>query len=164
MNTMSPGPGENPRLSRRQCLAATTGLIGAVAGCTDALDRFADEVLEEVNLFNETDRRLVGSIAVTGPDGTSRLEDSFTLDAGNTDNGTEDDSNLAAYAEVWTEPGRYDVTIEFDEPVRGESTFTETVAIDDPGEQILVVPVGAAEFDAVVEFRVGESFTDTWPE
>lgn len=153
-------------LSRRQYLVGgATAAVGAVAGCTEAIDRFADEILEEVNLFNETERRLTGSITVTGPSGTTRLDESFTLDPESSDEeGNEDDSNLNVYADIWTSPGEYDVAVEFDEPVEGETAFSETVRINDPEDEILVIPVGADEFDATVDFRVGESFSDTWPE
>jgi hypothetical protein len=139
-------------------IAAATA---AVAGCTEgSINWIADKFLEEVNIFNETDSEVSGAVTIVGPDGETRLDEGFTLD------GSDDDSdeNSSYYGDVWTDAGSYDVSMELDDPVEGKTSASETVSIDDPGDQMLVVVLGGKELDADIAFRVGDDLSDTWPE
>jgi hypothetical protein len=64
---------------------------------------------------------------------------------------------------VWGGSGGYEVTVDLDDDVGGESRATETVEIDTPNDQRLAVVVGGAGMDDPVAFRVGENFSDFVP-
>ena len=146
-------------LSRRGLLAAgTTVGIAGVAGCTQVANYIAGQVLEDVNLFNETDRRLTGSITVIDPDESTVLEESFVAESAPDDEVDEDAG--ASYADVLTVAGSYSVSIELDEPVDGETTATATVDIDDPDEEHVIIVFGADDLDDAIGVFVIEEFTD----
>lgn len=154
-------------LSRRQILAASgTVATLSLAGCARVVDWIADQVLEEVNVFNETDRQLTGTVEIRGPGGQSRLDESFVLDPQEDDDDgapeDENEPNLATYSDVWADSGDYEATIELDGSVNGQQSATETVTIDDPDDQILLIALGAEERDEPIYFQVGESFTDSF--
>ena len=159
-----------PTTTRRRLLIGTGAAAAtATAGCTTVVNWLADMALADVNLFNETDGELAGTITVTGPDGETLLDDSFELlpsddddnNGDGDDNESEDDgSNLAAYSDVWTDPGEYEATVTVtDGPLAG-SEATETVTIDDTEEEMLAVPLGAEEETGDIVFRVGTDLTD----
>ena len=156
------------RLSRRQYLAGSAAATTvAVAGCTEGtINWLAGKFLEDVNVFNESDSQVSGTLTVTDPAGESRLDETFTLEPGNVedDNPDEDSESSALYADIWTEAGEYEIAVELDEPLDGETSASGTVSIEDPGDEMLVIPLGSDEVDAAIDFRVGDSFTDTWPE
>ena len=164
---------DNAGLSRRRFLAAGTATATvAVAGCARVADWIADQVLEDVNVFNETGRRVEGRIRVETAGGESRLDEPFVLDPSdgegtnsstNESNGSDsDDANqgLDTYADVWSSSGEYEVSVEVNAPIEGASSGAKTVAIDNPDEEMLLVPLGAEEFDRPIEFRVGDGFSD----
>ena len=136
-------------------------MTATTAGCAGALDALGNQFLGQVNVFNETDRRLAGSVAVAGPDGESRLDETFELISSRTDTG--DGQSFAAYDDVWDGSGGYEVTVDLDDDVGGESRATETVEIDTPDEQRLAVVVGGAGMDDPFAFRVGENFSEFVP-
>ena len=158
-------PAQHP--SRRKFLAAGTATVTlAVAGCARVADWIADQVLEDVNIFNETDRQVRGTIELENSDGEKRLDESFRLappededDAGES-NEDAGDPNLGTYADVWTEAGEYHVTILLESAIDGESRTSETITIENPDEEMLLVPLGADDVDDPIGFRVGESFTE----
>ena len=151
------------RVSRRAVLAAGgTALAAALAGCGGVLDLVSNNILKQVNVFNETDRRVAGSIAVAGPDGESRLDETFELISPHTDTG--DGRSFAGYDDVWNGEASYEVSVELDEAeVDGTSSATETVEIDAPDEERLAVVLGAADLNDPIAFRVGENFSDFAP-
>jgi hypothetical protein len=136
-------------------------VTAATAGCAGAIDALGNQFLGQVNVFNETDRRFAGSVAVAGPDGESRLDETFELISSRTDTG--DGQSVAAYDDVWDGSGGYEVTVDLDDDVDSQSRVTETVEIDTPDEQRLAVVVGGAGADDPVDFRVGESLSEFVP-
>jgi hypothetical protein len=164
---------DTTNLSRRRFLAAGTATAtAAIAGCARLANWIADQVLEDVNVFNETNRRVGGTIRIERPDGTAPLDESFLIDPSDADgsnestnesdasDGDSETQGLSTYADVWSESGEYTVSLELDAPVEGESSASETITIDNPDEEMLLVPLGAEEVDAPIEFRVGEGFSD----
>jgi hypothetical protein len=148
-------------LSRRRFLAAGGATVtAAVAGCAGVVDWLANQVLEQVNLFNYTDQTVDGSVTVVGPDGETRLDESFTL-AGNS--GGNDESDAGTYGDVWSGTGSYEVSVELDKAVNGVSSASETVTIDDTGDQLLVVAIGSGDVDETIAFGVGDGLTDALP-
>ena len=146
-------------LSRRGLLAAgTTVGIAGIAGCTQVVNYIAGQVLEDVNLFNETDRRLTGSITVTDPDESTVLDESFAAESAADDEVDEDAG--ASYADVLTVAGSYTVSVELDEPVDGETTADATVDIEAPDDEHIIIVVGADDLDAAIGILVIEEFTD----
>lgn len=166
-------PNDSGSLSRRSFLVAGgTVALAATAGCTGIIDFFGDRLLEEVNVFNESNQPVAGSIVVADPDGDTVLDDVFDLAASdNEDSGSEsgsdngsttgDDQSAAVYDDVWTRSGSYEVTVEIDNAeIDGQSQANGTVTIDNPDEQMLAVVLGSAELDEPIGFRVGESLSD----
>lgn len=127
------------------------------------MDFVGDRLLEQVNVFNETDRRVAGSITVVDPAGETALDETFDLapsDAGN-DSNSDGDQSVAVYDDVWGEAGSYEATVELpDTEIDGRSRASETVTIDDPDEQLLGVALGSEEVDEPIGFRVGKSLSD----
>jgi hypothetical protein len=152
------------RLSRRQFLGAGVATAtAAVAGCTEGtINWIADKFLEEVNIFNDTDSEVSGAVTVVGPEGGTRLDEEFTLSSTSSD--SDNEGNGVFHGGVWTDAGSYDVSIELDDPVDGETSAAETVSINDPDDEMLVVVLGGKELDEAIAFRVGDNLSDTWPE
>ena len=149
----------NTRVSRRNFLAAGAAVTAAaVAGCTEGtINWFADKVLEDVNIFNNTGDRLTGSITVTGPDGKTRLDSEFDIAAEEQD---VDEEDSGVFKDVWAGEGSYDVTVEFDDPVEDVTETSGTASISNPDDEMLVIAVASDEIDETVAFRVGDSLTD----
>ena len=155
---MMQSPFNIARLSQREFLAASgTAVITAIAGCSRLANFIADQILEDVNVFNETAQQRSGSIKVTGLAGETVLDDSFDL----TSSESEDDDNdsTAVFADVWTEAGSYDATLELDTDIDGRSQATDTVTITAPDEEMLAVVLGAESMDEPIGFRVGEDLS-----
>lgn len=166
---------DHTRISRRRFLAAGTATATvAIAGCARIADWIADQVLEDVNVFNETGRRVEGTIRVDTADGESRLDESFVLEPSDEgtqnsssnesesagDDGEAENQGLGTYADVWSESGEYAVSIELKAPIEGETSASETITIDNADEEMLLVPLGAEEVEKPIEFRVGDGFSD----
>lgn len=132
-----------PIVDRRTLLGgiALSASAGST-GCISIANLIADEALGDVNVFNETARRMRGEIEVTGPDGSTVLSETFDLEAQ-----SEDDPNgaaMVAYEEVWETAGDYrvDVILEEGYEVREQSSVESVVTIDDPDEQMLGIGLG----------------------
>ena len=147
--------------TRRRFLAASgTALLTATAGCSALADFIGSQILKEVNVFNQTDRPIAGSIEVVGPGGDTTLDDTFDLISATPDGG-EDGSNVAAYGEVWTKTGSYEVRVSInDAKIDGTSEASDTVTIGDTDEEMVGVTLGGGTEGDAIKFRVGESFTD----
>lgn len=156
--------GKRHGLTRRSVLAGvTTATLGLTAGCSQLVNAIADRALGDVNLFNETERGLEGTIDVTGPDGETLLSESFELAPQVGDEPTEGASS--AHEDVWQDAGDHDVSVELAEgqSVRGEASASETVTVDAPDEDMLAVAFGAPDLDAGIYVTVGERLTDFHP-
>ena len=147
--------------SRRSVLAGAVTATAAVAGCSGVVDWIAQRVLENVTVFKTTDREVTGSVGVLDG-GDRRLDESFALAPSDAEgNGGDDNPNLATYGDVWSSTGEYTVSIDLDRERDAESTATETVSIEKPDEEMLLVALGADGSDDPIEFRLGEDFSDT---
>lgn len=169
-----PGGGRTPDdpIGRRRFLAVGASAAGvALAGCSAVADLLAGMILEDVNVFNGTDRELSGSIEVLDPNGDVVLEETFDLPAGNDDDGDEggnesddggepDEESMGIYGDVLTDSGEYTVAIELEETVGGETGATETVEVSDPEEEHVMVFLGADDADESILIAVVESFSD----
>ena len=155
---MMQSPPSITRPSRRQLLAAGgTAVLTTVAGCSRLANFIADQVLEDVNVFNETAQRQSGTIQVTGPAGESVLDDSFDLSPSESED--DDNDSTAVFADVWTETGSYTASLTLDGDVDGQSEATETVTIRDPDDEMLAVVLGEESIDEPIGFRVAEDLT-----
>lgn len=156
-------PGPDVGISRRQFVAAAgTTTLGASAGCTTVANWIADLALGDVNVFNQTERTINGTIEIDGPSDTTVLLESFELDP-SSDNDEDDESETtASYGEVWAEAGDYHVSVVLDDDteVRGESAATDSVTIENPGEDMLAIPLGADDVAAGIAFRVGDEWSE----
>jgi hypothetical protein len=158
---MTPSPPECPTPTRRQFLAAgSTATVTAVAGCSNVVNYIADRVLEDVNVFNETNRQVEGTIDVTAPSGETVLDERFDL--ARSDSESDDDNQDAIiYEDVWLETGSYEVTVALtDTEIEGQSQASAVVDISKPDEEMLAVALGSADLDEPIAFRVGEELTD----
>lgn len=151
-------------VSRRRLVAGSgLAILTGIAGCTTVTNWIADLALGDVNLFNETDEIIRGTIEITDPVETTVLSESFEL-APTPDDEEEDDDedNVAAYDEVWNDPGTYHVSVELANgiSVRGETEAETSFTIEDPEEQMLAVPFGADEFGDGIVFRVADDWSE----
>lgn len=153
------------RLSRRQFLAAGGATAtAAVAGCTEgAINWIAGHVLEGVNLLNMADKQMEGTIAIVGPDGETRLDESFSI-AESLGSGEADTDEAVTYGDVWAGTGSYEVSVDLDGELDGVSEATETVSVDDPDDDMLMILLGSEDTEETIAFSVGDSFTDAFPE
>jgi len=150
------------RLSRRRLLAAgTTVAAVGLAGCTRAINYIAGLALDDVNLFNETDQRLTGSVAVTDPQGEAVLGEEFEIEPDDEDD-EDDEESGAAYGDVLTEAGEYTVSVVLDDDSAVDETTEAqaTVEVDDPDEEHIIVVFGADDLDEPIGILVIEEFTD----
>jgi len=164
--------------SRRRFLAAAGGTAAAaataaLAGCSGVADFVANRLLEDVNVFNETGRPVAGSVEVVDPNGDAVLDDTFDLASSDTGSGSNDGGggegggeeadtgSTATFADVWTDPGSYEVTLAFDGvEVGGDATAADTVDVADTDEEMLGVGLGIGGDGGGVAFRVGESLSE----
>lgn len=148
-------------ITRRSVLTgvATVATVGT-AGCAGVINSIADAALKEVNIFNETSKQISGTIDIVSPDGSSALSKAFDLTAKAKDEATE--GATAVYGHVWEATGTYEVTVELSNgtAIRGESSATKSVSIDDPDEQMLAVALGAEGEDGSIYFAVAKNFTE----
>jgi hypothetical protein len=145
-------------VSRRQLLTAgSVGLSTAIAGCAGVLNQIADQLLEDVNVLNDTEQERAGSIVVRADDETI-LDSEFRISG--TDNGNDDNANIGTYADIWSGSGTYTAEISLQQSLGSVSTDSATVTIDDPDKEMLLVGLGLQDADEPIVFRVGTSFTD----
>lgn len=141
---------DRPRLGRRRLLGATaTGAVAALAGCGHLANAIGSIVLEEVNLFNATDRRRRGALRVVDPSGTTVLDTRFDVPADTDEESTtaaanetaEEESAGETYTDVFTTAGEYavSVTLDPDSAIGGARTDTGTAQIDTPSDDRLAV-------------------------
>jgi len=151
------------QLSRRRLLAAgTTVATVGLAGCTRAMNYIAGLALDDVNLFNETDQRLIGSVAVTDPAGEAVLGEEFEIEPDDDEDDEVDEDSGAAYGDVFTEAGEYTVSVVLDDDsaVDGTTEAQDSVEVTDPDEEHIIVVFGADDLDDPISILVIEEFTD----
>ncbi len=150
-------------LSRRRFLAsgATTASVG-FAGCAESIGNFiAEFVLDDVNLLNETDRNLAGSIVVTDPSGETILDAAFDLEPAADEADESNEDSQAVYSDLFETDGEHVFTVELaDDEIDGETGAALTGEIADPEEEHAVVVMGSDELMAPFELFVIEAFTD----
>lgn len=149
-------------ITRRRVLATSgTALLAAVAGCSAVGELIGEMILSEVNIINETDQRISGSIEVVDPAGDTVLDEAFDLVPSGESDAEDDGKNSAAiYDDVWTDPGAYEVSIEVTNTDIGGSTGTsETVSIADTEAEMLGVTLGPEGEEAIL-LRTGEEPAD----
>jgi hypothetical protein len=74
-------------------------VTAATAVCSGRLDALVNQLLGQVDVFNETDRGFAGSVGVAGPHGKPRLDRTFELISSRTDIG--DGQSFATHDDVW---------------------------------------------------------------
>jgi len=149
-------------IARRRFLAGCGAvLLAGTAGCTAIVDGIADLALGDVNLFNETDAVLAGTVTVTDPAGETVLSEPFELPPASDEEGADEEDGVTAYEDVWTAPGEYEASVDLDggSEVEGESAASPSVTIDDTDEEMLAVAFGMDGGDEPIEFTVGESLS-----
>lgn len=88
------GAGIVSKIGRRRFIAAGASVgVAGVAGCTQIIDAIAGLVLDDVNVFNESNRRRAGSITVTDPNGETVLDERFDLPASDDEDDTGSGGN-----------------------------------------------------------------------
>jgi len=151
-------------LSRRRLIAATATVGStALAGCSAAVDYLAGFILDDVNLFNATDRTLSGEIRVTDTSGSTVLAEQFEVKPEEDDDDDDVDSDSGAvFEDVIGDAGEYRVTVELNEDstIDGEADTERTVSVTDPEAEHIVVVLGTAETDTPVSAFVIEEFTE----
>lgn len=150
-------------VSRRRFVAGggTAALVG-VAGCATVANWIADLALGDVNLFNETEEVIRGTIEITDPEEVTVLSESFELAPTSDDDDEDDEDGVTAYDDVWTDSGTYHASVKLadDISVRGETESESSFTIEDPDEEMLAVPFGADEFDDGIVFRVADDWSE----
>lgn len=149
--------------SRRRFIAATVAAGStAFAGCTSAVDYLAGFVLDDVNLFNATDRTLSGEITVTDPDGSTVLMETFEVEPDEEDDENANGDSGAVFEDVIGDVGTYHVTLKLDEgsTIDGESDRERGVSVTDTEEEHIVVVLGAEETDTPIDAFIIEEVSE----
>lgn len=151
-------PSRSVSITRRQVLAASgTAILTSMAGCSAIVDAIGDQVLREVNILNQLNREVSGSVEVIGPAGNTALNKTFDVPSTESDEG----SNIVAYDNVWTDTGEYEVSVELaDVEIEGTSEASRTVTVGNTEDDMIAVSVGSGEEDEPIAIRAGESFSD----
>ncbi len=152
------GAPEDVSGDRRRVLGiAGTLLLTSIPGCSTVIDFAANRALEEVNVLNQLNRDVSGTVRVIDPAGDTVLDESFEVPS--TESSGE--SNVIAYDGVWENTGEYTVSVEFtDIELEGVSGAERTVRIDDVGEDMVGVIVGSGIESEPIAIRVGESLSE----
>lgn len=145
-------------VTRRRALAiGGSAVLASLAGCSTVLNAIGDQVFEQVNILNQLSQEVSGTIGVTDPDGETVLDTDFDVPSTESDG----DSNIVAYADVWTATGSYQVEMELtDTQVGGVSQVSQQVQISDTEEEMIAISIGSGEESEPIAVRVGESFSD----
>lgn len=145
-------------LTRRRAIAiGASAVLASTAGCSAVLNAVGNQILEEVNLLNQLNHEVTGSIEIEAPDGKLILDDSF--DVPTTESGGE--SNTVSYADVWTTAGEYHVSLELaNTKIAGTSALNRRFDIVNPEEEIVAISIGSNDEDEPIALRIGESFSD----
>jgi hypothetical protein len=129
----------------------------AIAGCSTVVNILGDQLLEDVNIFNQLNRDVNGTIEVTAPDGDSALDESFGLPPVEADG----ESNTVTYSDVWADAGEYEVAVELtNTEIESTSRASESIRITDTDEQMAAIALGGPEIDEPIAIRVGKEMTD----
>lgn len=149
-------------LGRRTFLAGTASVATVgLAGCSAVVDFLADIALKDVNVFNQTEQEHSGDVSVVDPDGEVVLEDSFEVDANNSDD-DDQEGTMERFTGVLDAEGTYEVTVDMadGDDVDGQQTAETTADVEKPGEEKLVVGLGAENADDPISVVVIESLSD----
>jgi len=91
------------------------------------------------------------------PDGETVLDTSFDVPSTESDG----DSNIVAYADVWTTTGEYRVDLELaDTEITGTSRLDRSFSITNTEEELVAISIGSTDASEPIALRVGESFSD----
>jgi len=132
-------------------------MLASIAGCSTIVDFVGNQVLEDVNVLNQLNREVSGSVEVVGPGGDTVLDETF--DAPSRE--AEGESNVVAYDNVWKGTGEYQINVELtDIEIEGVSQVNEAVTIENTDEEMVAVAIGSGEEDEPIAVRVGESLSD----
>ena len=145
-------------VTRRRALAiSASAAVASTAGCSTVINAIGNRVFEEVNLLNQLNQEVSGSIEVVDPEGETVLDTSFDVPSTESDG----DSNIVAYADVWTTTGKYQVNLELaDTVIAGTSQLNQRFSITSTEEEIVAISIGSSDEGEPIALRVGESFSD----
>jgi hypothetical protein len=127
-------------------------------------------IFEDVNVINNTDQTVTGSITVTDPNDETVLEETFELVSGNDtetatpQTGTETDSAAVRYEDVFTTAGEYTVSVTLDEDsaIEGVTENERAVAVPDTDNANVLVTLGdTEETDTPINIGVIDTSDDT---
>ena len=157
-------PGRSDRrLPRRQLLATSVAVGTAVtAGCAAVADVIGDIALEDVNILNGTAQTRNGAVSVTGPDGSTLLEESFLVEPEEEEVEEDRTDSWLAYPEIFDGAGTYTVGIDLDaaDSIQGVDERELAVDVTDPAEEHIIVGFTPGERNDPIEIFVIEAFTD----
>ncbi|MEZ3170105.1 hypothetical protein ABNG03_05640 [Halorubrum sp. RMP-47] len=145
-------------VTRRRAIAiGASAALASTAGCSAVLDAVGNQMLKEVNLLNQLNHEVTGSIKIEAHDGKLVLDDSF--DVPTTESGGE--SNTVSYADVWTTTGEYHANLELaNTKIAGTSVLSRRFDIVNHEEEIVAISIGSSDEDEPIALRIGESFSD----
>jgi len=145
-------------VTRRRALAiGASAAVVSTAGCSTVLDAIGSRVFEQVNLLNQLNQEVSGSIEIVDPDDETVLDTTF--DVPSTESNGE--SNIVAYADVWTTTGEYQVDLELaDTVIAGTSQLNQRFSITSTEEELVAISIGSGDENGPIALRVGESFSD----
>jgi len=161
--TPTPTRARTPTATRRRLLTAGAAAASVgLAGCAETIGNLiAEFVLDDVNLLNETDRVLTGSIAVTDPDGETVLDESFDLEPAADEEDETTEASQAVYSDLFERAGEYGFTVELaDDEIDGETGAELVREISDAEEEHAVIVMGSDDLSAGFGLFVIEEFTD----
>lgn len=164
------GASSVPITGRRRFLAVGIGAsIPALAGCATLSDFIGGLLLSDVNVFNEANHPVAGTIEVRDPDGSVVLDARFDLipDGDNDDDGAgsgddTDGDSFISYDNALTDAGQYALTVELaeEDAIDGENRYEGPVEVSDPETEHIVVALGADGADGPIDVAIVEEFTD----
>lgn len=145
-------------VTRRRAIAIGASVaVASTAGCSTVLDAIGNQIFEEINLLNQLNQEVSGSIEVVDPNGEAVLDTSF--DVPSTESGGE--SNIVAYADVWTTSGEYQVDLKLaDTVIAGTSQLNRRFSITSTEEELVAISIGSSDENEPIALRVGESFSN----
>lgn len=140
------------RLSRREFITVgATGLAIGFAGCS-ALQQVGENIgffgtdREDINVYNETDGKISGTLRVDNPDGERILHGQFALDPTVANRSeTNDPSPPLRFADIWEMVGEYELDVSLDQPVQDETEAEFLITIEDTEEASLSLIVTDAD-------------------
>lgn len=117
------------------------------------MESAVSSIFEDVNVINNTDQPVSGSITVTDPNNETVLDETFELTSGDRtatptpETGTETASGAVRYADVFTTTGSYTVAVTLGEGsgINGVREAEETVPVEDTDNTNVLVTLGETE-------------------